>query len=151
MFNLNLPPFSPRIKKEGTRTYIFDTIRRSWVVLTPEEWVRQHIINYLVIVKRFPASLIKIEKGHENDLGIRRTDAIAYNKSGLPLMVVECKATTVKLTQKTIEQIAHYNMVIKAPYLLVTNGIDHFGYHIDFSNKKITPLTFIPDYVEISG
>ena len=150
MDNLNLPPINPRIKKEGARTYIFDPIRKTWVVLTPEEWVRQHIISYLVEEKDFPASLIQIEKGHKFSVGARRTDAVAYGKNGTPLMVIECKAATVQITQQTIEQIAHYNIVIKAPLLLVTNGLVHLGYHIDFKNGKIEALESIPNYSEMN-
>ncbi|MDD2563740.1 MAG: type I restriction enzyme HsdR N-terminal domain-containing protein [Salinivirgaceae bacterium] len=149
MQSLNLPPIHPRIKKEGTRTYIFDPVRKTWLVLTPEEWVRQHIVNYLVVEKDFPASLIQIEKGHKYSGGIRRTDAVAYGKNGTPLMVIECKAVTVQITQQTIEQIAHYNIVIKAPLLLVTNGLIHLGYHVDFKKGEINALDSIPNYSEM--
>ena len=149
MHDLNLPPINPRIKKEGTRTSIFDPIRKSWVVLTPEEWVRQHIISYLVVEKDFPASLIQIEKGHKYSVGARRTDAVVYRKNGTPLMVIECKAATVPITQQTIEQIAHYNIVIQAPLLLVTNGLVHLGYHIDFKKGAINALDSIPNYSEM--
>jgi hypothetical protein len=149
MQSLNLPPISPKIKTENNRNYIFDSIRKTWVALTPEEWVRQHMVGFLVAHKSYPASLIQIEKGHKNAVGARRTDIVVCDKTGNPLMLVECKAPTVQLTQTTLEQVANYNLTLKARYILITNGINHMGFAIDFSSGAISPLDSIPLYNDL--
>ncbi len=119
------------------------------MALTPEEWVRQHMVGFLVDHKSYPAALIQIEKGHKNAVGARRTDILVCDRVGSPLVLVECKATTVQLTQSTVEQIAHYNLTLKAKYLLITNGISLLGYQIDFNSGSISPMQSIPFYNEL--
>ncbi len=120
-----------------------------WVVLTPEEWVRQHVIGFLTNHREYPKSLMKTETAHKTSLGIRRTDIIICDKYGEPLMLVECKAPNVKLTQKTVEQIANYNLTLNAKYLLITNGINNYGFTIDSVSKTIKRLETIPYYSEL--
>ena len=123
---LHFPPFDIRTKVEGKRMMIFDGIRKKYVALTPEEWVRQHLIHYLVTEKGYPASLISVEAPHQYARVGKRSDVLIHNRNGQPLMLVECKAPEVNITQKVFEQIAVYNLTIHAPYLMVTNGLQHY-------------------------
>ncbi len=121
---LCFPGYEFRLKTEGGKPCIFDEIRRKWVTCTPEEWVRQNLVRFLVQDCVYPQALVALEKQvvvAERNL---RFDALVYNREIKPLMIIECKAPTVKLTQKVFDQIWHYNLEIMAPYFLVTNGID---------------------------
>lgn len=121
---LCFPPYEFRLKAEEGKTSIFDDIRRKWITCTPEEWVRQNLVRFLVQDCAFPQALVALERQvvvAERNL---RFDALVYNREIKPLMIIECKAPTVKLTQKVFDQIWHYNLEIMAPYFLVTNGID---------------------------
>lgn len=131
MQELTLPPFDYKVKKQGDVFFIYDIIRRKYVALTPEEWVRQHFIHYLVGVKHYPAVLIAVEK--EIDLyGLRRRfDLVCYDRQGDPYLIVECKAATVNLTQHVFDQVFGYNRVMAARYVAVTNGIRHFCGYLD--------------------
>lgn len=149
MQHLNLPPITPKIKQISNRSHIFDKARKSWVVLTPEEWVRQHVIDYLVEHKQYPIALMKVESGHRSNVGLRRTDIIVCNKEATPVMLVECKAPTIKITQDTVEQIANYNQTIRAKYLLISNGLKHIGFKIDFESGEIKQLIEIPFYSDL--
>lgn len=122
---LSLPAYEPRIKRENDVLYIFDEVRRVFIVLTPEEWVRQHIIHYLVCYKAYPKTLIAVEK--EIDLnGLRRRfDLVCYRRDTSPFLLVECKAPTITITQKVYDQALNYNHIIQAPYVALSNGIDH--------------------------
>lgn len=146
---LNLPAYNVKLKKEHNKTFIFDALRKKYLVLTPEEWVRQHFINFLISHKNFPKSLIVIEKGLVFNEMQKRADVLIYNKSLSPLLMIECKAPHVKITQKVFEQITAYNLVFKVPYLLVTNGINHYCCQIDFEQQQFTFMEDIPDYNEI--
>jgi hypothetical protein len=120
---LKYPPFDVRLKKQKEQTYIFDFIRKKWLVLTPEEWVRQHLLNYLVTEKNFPLSVISIEKELIlNDLK-RRYDVVVYDNRLNPLLIVECKAPYIALDKSVISQALHYNLTIKAQVLMISNGI----------------------------
>lgn len=147
---LNLPSIDISIKKIDGKDYIFDIIRKNWVKLTPEEWVRQHVIHFLIREKHCPASLMQIEKGLKQHVGNKRTDIVVYDKNANPLIIVECKSYTVAITQTAIDQAAHYNINLNAPYLLVSNGINHYGFFIDFKNSHISPLQTIPEYGELN-
>jgi type I site-specific restriction endonuclease len=123
---LKYPQFPVRLKKRGPQTLIFDSVRRKWLVLTPEEWVRQHLINFLVTVKKFPASSIAVEKELAlNDLK-RRFDIVVYDNQLRPYLIVECKAPYVPLSPVVIEQTLRYNLTIKAPLLMISNGINDY-------------------------
>jgi hypothetical protein len=112
-----------RLKKQGAQTYVFDFIRKKWLVLTPEEWVRQHVLNYLVVEKKFMASSISVEKELQlNDLK-KRYDIVVYNKQLQPYLIIECKAPYIQLDQLVVEQALRYNLIVKAELLMITNGI----------------------------
>ncbi|RUT73251.1 type I restriction enzyme HsdR N-terminal domain-containing protein [Ancylomarina longa] len=142
MENLNLPTYSFKIKSDLQRKLIFDSIRKKYVVLTPEEWVRQNFIRFLVEEKSYPESLIAIEKKVDVNLLPQRSDIVLYNQNANPIMIVECKAFRVKITQDVFNQIARYNMKLKVPYLVVTNGLHHYCCEMDYEQKT---YRFIPD------
>lgn len=146
MQKLNLPSYQFKIKNSENTQLIFDIIRKKYVVLTPEEWVRQNFIHFLIQEKKYPISLIAIEKQFKINNLIKRFDILIFNKSGLPLIIVECKATSVKLTQETFDQIARYNLNYEADYLIVTNGLSHYTCSTDVKNKSYNFLTSIPEY-----
>jgi type I site-specific restriction endonuclease len=143
---LHLPPYSYNI---NSKNEIFDRVRRKFVALTPEEWVRQHLINYLITEKNVPASLLAVEKSLQLNNLTKRADIVVYSKNGKALMLVECKAPEVKITQTTFEQIARYNMVHLVNYLLVSNGLEHYCALVDFSKRKVDFLHEIPDYDQL--
>lgn len=123
---LNLPEYKFRLKEEDNTVFILDKLRKKYLVLTPEEWVRQNIIQYLIHEKGFPAGLISSEAGLKVNMLKRRYDVLVYSKDRSPLMLVECKAPDVAITQKVIDQIVAYNSKILAPYMLISNGMQHF-------------------------
>jgi hypothetical protein len=123
---LHLPTFESKITLIDGRECIFDPIRKKHVVLTPEEWVRQHMVNFLVAHLGYPASRVRIEGGHYLNTLSKRTDLVVYDANIKPFMVVECKADTVALTQAAFDQLVRYNLTLGAPYIALTNGIQHF-------------------------
>ncbi len=146
---LKYPSFDVKIKNvastslsnQPTQPKIFDPIRKKWFVLTPEEWVRQHVLNYLIVIKKYPASLISVEKEVTlNDLK-KRYDVVVYKKDLSPLLVIECKAPYIELNKSTIEQAQRYNLILKANYVMITNGIADFVF--DLQNNSID----LPDYI----
>ncbi|MCK5639056.1 MAG: type I restriction enzyme HsdR N-terminal domain-containing protein [Flavobacteriaceae bacterium] len=147
MKKLNLPPYSFKIKSKENKLYIFDMLRKKNVVLTPEEWVRQNFIQYLIIEKKYPKSLIAIEKQLKINNLSKRTDILVFDKTGLTNIIVECKAPTVKITQDAFDQIARYNLSLNSNYLIVTNGMQHYYCKMDYQLKKYNFLNDIPDYV----
>ena len=116
------------------------------MVLTPEEWVRQHFVHYLVEEKNYPKSLIAIEKQLKINQLIKRTDILIFNKLGLPFIIVECKAPHVNISQSAFDQIAKYNLKLEADFLIVTNGLEHFYCNMDHENMQYNFLSSIPDY-----
>lgn len=146
MKTLNLPSYQFNIKEEDKKTKIFDAIRKKFLVLTPEEWVRQHLIRFLIEEKKFPKNLIAVEKGLKLNGMQKRADILAYSKKGEPIFMVECKAPNVAINQAVLDQIGRYNITFKVPYLLVSNGLEHYCAQIDFINKKFSFLKDIPDY-----
>ena len=146
MENLNLPEYDFRIRKSEQKLEIFDDFRKKFVVLTPEEWVRQNFLMYLVNEKSYPASLIAVEAGLKLYNRLKRTDIVVYNNMTRPILIVECKAPKVTVNQKTFDQIARYNMVLKVNYLIVTNGLNHYCCHLDYENNTIKYLKDIPDF-----
>lgn len=143
---LNLPSFGLKIKEENEIYYIFDQIRKKYLVLTPEEWVRQHLIHFLIEVKKYPGSLMKLEGGLKLNNLQKRSDILLFNKNGKKIILVECKAPAVKITQDTFDQIARYNFVHKVEWLLVSNGIEHFCCRIDYDKKTYSFVEELPDY-----
>ncbi|MBE9481697.1 MAG: type I restriction enzyme HsdR N-terminal domain-containing protein [Bacteroidetes bacterium] len=149
MYKLNLPEYNFKIRKSNQKLEIFDRFRKKYVALTPEEWVRQNFIKYLISEKYFPESLIIVEKSLTLNQMQKRADIVVYTNKGTPKLIVECKAPEVKITQKTFDQIARYNMTLQVDYLIVTNGIIHYCCRIDFINKTYSFLKKIPEYNEI--
>ncbi|HLO57839.1 MAG TPA: type I restriction enzyme HsdR N-terminal domain-containing protein [Bacteroidales bacterium] len=143
---LNLPTYLFRLKEDRGKKYIFDEIRRRFVLLTPEEWVRQHVINFLVQVKNFPRNLISIEKGFNQNRNRQRYDLLIYNNLGNPMMIVECKAPGVEINQQVFDQAGRYNNRHKANYMLITNGVKHYCCMINLQNRQYAFLNDVPDY-----
>ncbi len=146
MPQLNLPNVILKIKLVKGITQVFDTVRKKYLVLTSEEWVRQHFIHYLNSEKRYPLGLMGVEKTVKYNGQSTRADIILYTNMGKPNMIVECKAPEVKITQDTFDQIAKYNFKLKVNFLVVTNGMQHFCCAIDYENNKINFLKEIPQY-----
>ncbi len=148
---LNFPSFNFKLKEESGRQVIWDVVRRKYVVLQPEEWVRQHMIHYLNSLLAYPVGLLSVEKQLEYHGKKWRSDLVAYSKSGEPRMLVECKAPEVSLSEQTFAQAARYNLVYNVPFLLITNGVKHFCCKVDLSKKSYSFLKGIPSYKEISA
>lgn len=143
---LNLPPYPFRIKQEGDVRYIFDEIRKKFLVLTPEEWVRQHFVQFIIREKGYPRSLIRLEGGLKVNSLQRRTDIVAFSSSGDKILMVECKAPHVAISQKVFDQIARYNITHRIPLLAVSNGLQHFFCTIDFATKSYRFIESLPPY-----
>ncbi len=149
MTELNLPPFEISLKDEGGKPYVFDPLRRRYVRLTPEEWVRQHFVHYLVNHKEYPITLIANEQALRVGELKRRSDTIVYNRNLEALMLLEYKAPSVALGQKVIEQALQYNFALRVPCLVVSNGLEHFAYKINYQSLTYEVLTAIPTYEEL--
>lgn len=146
MQELNLPPYPFKIKNSEKHRLIFDELRKKYVVLTPEEWVRVHFVQYLINVKKYPVTLIAIEKQLTINNLKKRSDILIFGTNGKPDVIVECKAPSVKITQDTFDQIARYNLKLDANYLVVTNGLQHYYCMLDKENERYIFLQDIPDY-----
>jgi len=122
MIKIDYPPYQPKIKKEDNKEFIFDAIRKRWIILTPEEWVRQNFLQFLIIVKKYPAALIAVEK--EIKLGDlkKRFDIVVYDNNSEPWMIIECKEMNVELNKQVLDQVLRYNIAMQVPYLVITNG-----------------------------
>lgn len=144
--NLNFPEFSFRFKNRENKVSIFDDIRKKFVVLQPEEWVRQHCVHFLIIYKHFPKSLINVEKKLEVNKMTKRYDIVVFKTNGDIHLIVECKAPKVKIDQDTFDQIARYNLELNADYLMITNGLEHYYCQMDFENQRYNFLKDIPSY-----
>ncbi len=149
MIKLNLPTYDFSITRQGKQYEIFDGIRNKYVLLTPEEWVRQNFIAFLVHYKKYPKTLIAIEKKLSLNKMSVRPDIVVYNNMGKPRVIVECKASNVKITQATFDQIAKYNFALKATYLFVTNGMKHFACKMDYEQLTYRFIKEIPAYNKI--
>lgn len=149
MRQLNLPEYSFRIAGEEGKETIFDPIRKKYVKLTPEEWVRQNFIRYLVDVGGYPPGLLAIEAMSPFNNLKKRVDILVHNREGKPVMIVECKAPDVPINEKVFDQIVCYNLGFKVPYLIVTNGIDHYACKIDTDTNSYGFLLVIPIYDEL--
>jgi hypothetical protein len=144
--NLNFPKYNFRFKSNENKTLIFDIIRKKFVVLTPEEWVRQHAIHFLISEIKYPAAHINVEKQLQLNDTVKRYDIVVFNKDGTIKIIVECKAPSIKTNQQTFDQIARYNLVLKSETLMVSNGLEHFFCKMDFANKKYLFLKDLPSY-----
>jgi hypothetical protein len=146
---LQLPPYPFKIIEDNGRLTLFDEIRKRHIILTPEEWVRQHFVQYLINQKGYPKTLIKLEGGLKLHGNSRRTDIVVFSNSGGKILVIECKAPSVNIDQKVFEQVARYNMVHKAPLLAVTNGLKHYYCQINFLNESYHFIEDLPDYKDV--
>lgn len=149
--NLSLPAFEHKIRKANGKLYIFDILRRKYVTLTPEEWVRQHFIHYLISHKGFPKGLFRIEKVLHYHRLSKRADIIVCGRNGEPVLLVECKAANQQLSQEVFNQAATYNKEIRAYTTIITNGLRHFCYQTDFSTHEISFVQNIPSYKELTA
>lgn len=144
MLKLNFPTYQFRFKNSENKYAIFDEIRKKFIILTPEEWVRQHVVHHLIYDKNYPKSWINVEKLIKlNDL-TKRYDVVVFNPDGSIFLLVECKAPEVTITQQTFDQIARYNLALKAKYLMVTNGLEHYFCQMDYENEKYQFLRDLP-------
>jgi len=149
MYRLNLPQYEIKIGEKDGKHRIFDFLRRKYVALTPEEWVRQHFVHYLTDYKGYPKGLL----GNEIELSIGekklRCDTLLYNKESQPQMIIEYKAPTIKLQQKTFDQISVYNLLLHVDYLIISNGLQHYCCKMDYEHQKYVFLERIPNYEEL--
>ena len=149
MKQLNLPQYSFKITGKEGQEMILDPIRRKYVRLTPEEWVRQNFVQYLVNEGKYPAGLLGIEKIFKFNKVKRRFDILVHNRSGEPVMIVECKEPDTKIDDKIFDQIVCYNMGLKVPYIVVTNGLDHYACKMNYQESKYDFLLVIPLYEDL--
>ena len=150
MQQLNFPQYSFRLGQHLGHTTIFDPQRKRFVALTPEEWVRQHLIRYLVDEKNVPPTLLASERGLKINGMHKRFDLLAFSTDGKPLLIVECKAPEVKLCEETFHQPVRYNLALKAHYLLISNGLDHHMARVDYLTSQLQFLQTIPDFGEMN-
>ena len=146
MLSLNFPEYSFRLKNSENKVAVFDVLRKKFVLLTPEEWVRQHVVHFLLKEKNIPQSLINVEKQLKVHQLIKRYDVVVFNPDGSIWMVVECKAASVPVTQETFDQIARYNLALEATYLMVTNGLEHYFCQLDYEQEKYHFLRDLPEW-----
>ncbi len=144
--SLNLPQYPFKLKNKEGKTYIFDDIRKKHLLLTPEEWVRQHFVKYLIVQKHYPRSLISLESGLTLNTLKKRSDIVLFNNAGEKILLVECKAPQIKINQSTFDQIANYNIVHKIALLAVTNGLQHYFCRIDFEGGTYNFISELPEY-----
>lgn len=150
MVNLNLPSFAHKVQKVQGKAVIFDILRKKYVALTPEEWVRQHLLHFMINHLAYPKALIKVEGGLKYNTLSKRTDVVIFDRAGKPLVVVECKSFKVPISQKVFEQSSIYNGTLQASYLLISNGIEHYCCRVDHQTKSFSFLDTLPRYEEIA-
>jgi|TARA_B100000767_G_scaffold273848_2_gene305182 hypothetical protein len=146
MEQLNFPAYAFTLKNKENKTYILDLIRKKNLLLTPEEWVRQHCINFLNSELGYPKSLINVEKQIKIHGRLKRYDIVVYTPQGSVNILVECKAPSILISQDTFDQIAKYNMTLNSMYLMLTNGKDHYFCFMDFENKTYRFISELPKY-----
>lgn len=150
MDSLNLPPYKYTLKRDGDRVFILDMLRKKYLVLTPEEWVRQHFVHYLINELHYPKALIKVEGGLKFNALSKRSDIVIFSRTGSPWMLVECKAPDQRLRQATIDQAATYNHTLRARYIVITNGMSHICCEVDWATgvtkqQQTLPVFDAPD------
>ncbi|MBO4984887.1 MAG: type I restriction enzyme HsdR N-terminal domain-containing protein [Bacteroides sp.] len=149
MLSLNLPTFNVKLSEREGKTFIFDSLRRRYVTLTPEEWVRQHFVHFLIEQKGYPAAWLANEVTLQLNGTRKRADTVLYRSDLSARMIVEYKAPEVEITQRVFDQIMRYNQVLRVDYLIVSNGIRHFCCHIDYQRNSYSFLQEIPRYEEL--
>ena len=146
MQKLNFPTYTFRFKNSENKVAIFDEIRKKFVILTPEEWVRQNVVRFLLEEKKYPKSYINVEKIIKINSLTKRYDIVVFQPDGKIFLLIECKAPEVPISQNTFDQIARYNMVLEAEYLMLTNGLNHYFCKMDFENEKYLFLKELPEF-----
>lgn len=149
MLSLNLPKYETKICERDGKLQIFDPLRKCHVALTPEEWVRQHFVNFLIESRGFPAALMANEVAITVNGMKRRCDTVVYDRQLQPRVIVEYKAPTVKITKEVFAQISRYNLTLKVDYLIVSNGLQHYCCRMDYTNNSYSFLQEIPEYTKI--
>ncbi|UOK41834.1 MULTISPECIES: type I restriction enzyme HsdR N-terminal domain-containing protein [Flavobacterium] len=147
MQKLNFPAYTFRFKNSENKLAVFDEIRKKFVVLTPEEWVRQNVIHFLLHQKNYSKSYINVEKSIKINGLTKRYDVVVFQPDGKIFLLIECKAPEVNISQQTFDQIARYNMTLEAKYLMVTNGLNHYFCYMDYENEKYQFLRELPDFL----
>ena len=150
MIKLNLPDYRLRLRKEEGKTYIYDDLRQRFVTLTPEEWVRQHFVHYLMERLGYPRELMMNEVTIQVGLTTKRCDTILYSRQLTPRVLIEYKAPQIRITDRVLQQILRYNYTLRVPYLILSNGMEHFACQIDYEQGSYTFLEHIPPYYELS-
>lgn len=146
MYTLNLPSFDAKIRKTERGFDIFDVLRRKYIHLTSEEWVRQHFVNYLITEKKYPSSLMANETAIKLNSLSRRCDTVVYNRQLEPVVIIEYKEPEISISQEVFDQIARYNIVLRVKYLIVSNGLNHYCCEMNYEEQSYKYLTEIPDY-----
>jgi hypothetical protein len=146
MQKLNFPTYTFRFKNSENKVSIFDEIRKKFVILTPEEWVRQNVVRFLLEEKKYPKSYINVEKVIKINSLTKRYDIVVFQPNGKLFLLVECKAPEIPISQNTFDQIARYNMVLESEYLMVTNGLNHYFCQMDFENEKYQFQNELPNF-----
>ena len=149
MQRLNYPSYNFRFKNSENKIAIFDEIRKKFIILSPEEWVRQHVVQYLLQEKSYPKSWINVEKLIKLNGLTKRYDVVVFNPDGSIFLLVECKAPEIKTNQDTFDQIARYNMALKAEYLMVTNGLEHYFCQMDYEKERYHFLQELPNLTHL--
>ena len=151
MLPLNLPPYETKISSSEGKTQIFDSLRRCYVALTPEEWVRQHFVNFLITMRGYSQALMSNEVSINLNGTKKRCDTVVYDKELRPRVRIEYKAPAVKITKEVFAQISRYNLVLKVDYLIVSNGLQHFCCKMDYQKNCYVFLQDIPSYTTVIG
>ena len=149
MQKLNFPKYNFRFKSNENKTLIFDIIRKKFVILTPEEWVRQHTLHFLITEKKYPVSYINVEKQLLLNDTVKRYDIVIFKNDGDVEIIIECKAPSITINQVSFDQIARYNLALNSNLLMVTNGLTHYFCKMDIKNKKYLFLRDLPKYEQL--
>lgn len=148
MIQLNLPAAPLEFRNEAGKLYVFDPIRKRHLVLTPEEWVRQHLIYFLYEHKKFPKSLFRVERGLKYNTLSKRTDIVIFDRDGNPFLLVECKSPQAGINEAVFRQAAAYNNTLKAPYYMLSNGLKHYCCRVDHASGESAMIPELPDFPE---
>lgn len=148
---LNLPDHGVKLRHDADGDRVWDPLRKKWLVCTPEEWVRQHVLNHLIHDLGCPASLTSLEHSISLNGLTKRADIVVHDRSAKPLLLVECKAPQVKVDQKVFEQAARYNLVFRVPFLMVSNGLTHYCCRVDHVTGAVDFLPKVPTYAGMTG
>ena len=149
MHSLNLPPYAPRLSVKNGKTFIFDPLRRKAVALTPEEWVRQHFVRFLITARSYPPERIANEVGINLNSTSKRCDTVVYDDYLKPLVIIEYKAPDITVSKEVFDQISRYNSALRVPYLMLSNGLSHYCCFIDYQTMEYRFLEDIPNYSEL--